>query len=135
MQENQTGQETKLFEITDTNVKQSVHVIKCSDITVIVKGKVGEILLDQCKKVTLQFDAALGSCNIVNSTKCHVHMVDGTPCVQIDRSNGTEVYLSKDSEANTNILTSGSTETSVYSAPLEAHGDGVRGSSGNLLCG
>lgn len=68
----------------------------------------------------------MGSCTVINSSKMSVHVLQSTPCVQINNSNGIDVYLSKDSESTTEVLTSGTMEISIHGPPNEANGDTVR---------
>jgi len=49
--EYQTGKHD--LRITDTNMKHSIYIYKCTNSTIIVEGKVNSIVLDQCTKVGL----------------------------------------------------------------------------------
>eukprot|EP00160_Parvularia_atlantis_P017354 Unigene5934_Nuclearia_a/m.18159 Unigene5934_Nuclearia_a/g.18159 ORF Unigene5934_Nuclearia_a/g.18159 Unigene5934_Nuclearia_a/m.18159 type:complete len:173 (-) Unigene5934_Nuclearia_a:139-657(-) len=104
--------------VDDTNVKQSVHIHGCDNCTVHVKGKVNEILIDRCNKVSLLFEGVIGSCDIVNSTKTRVQVVGEVPSVQVDRSHGVTVYLPRDSLA-VNVFTVLSTEVNLVTSETD----------------
>jgi len=102
----------KDIQIKDTNAKQSVYIFKCVDSTVVVKGKVNNIVIDGCKKTALCFDDAISSVDIVNSQSIQVQVTGKVPTVSIDKTDGCQVYLSADS-LNADIVTAKSSEMNI----------------------
>jgi adenylyl cyclase-associated protein len=106
-QENQ-----RALEISDTNPKQSVYVFRCTGCTLVVKGKCNSIILDNCKKFALVFDDVIAACEIINSQRVQVQVNGKCPTVSIDKTDGCQVFLSKDSMA-CEIVTAKSSEMNI----------------------
>jgi len=79
---------------------------------------------DQCDKVSLLFEGVIGSCDIVNSKKTKVQVTGEAPAIQVDRSHGLTIYLSRESSA-INIFTVLSTEVNVVTESEEIEGPQV----------
>lgn len=98
--------------ITDGNSKQTVYVFRCVKSTIKVTGKVNSICLDNCKKVALVFDNVISSIEVVNSQSIQVQMLGKCPTVSIDKTDGCQVFLSKDS-LSAEIVSAKSSEMNV----------------------
>ncbi|XP_076083669.1 adenylyl cyclase-associated protein 1-like isoform X1 [Mytilus galloprovincialis] len=98
--------------IDNTELKQTVYAFKCTDSTIIVKGKVNSIILDSCKKVGIAFDDVLASLEFVNCQSVKGQVQGTMPTVSIDKTDGCMIYLSKDS-LNCEIITSKSSEMNI----------------------
>ncbi|XP_067935695.1 adenylyl cyclase-associated protein 1-like isoform X2 [Watersipora subatra] len=98
--------------IEDTNNRQTVYIYKCTGSTIQVKGKVNSIILDSCKKTSVLFEDAISMVEFVNcqSVKCQV--LNKVPTVSIDKTDGCQVFLSKDS-LDTNFISAKSSEMNV----------------------
>lgn len=68
--------------------------------------------MDNCKKVALVFDNAVSGVDIVNcqSVKCQV--MGSLPNCQVDKTDGFNMYLSKESE-NCQFITAKSSEMNI----------------------
>lgn len=82
--------------ITDTNVKQSVYVFRCTKSTIKVTGKVNSIILDNCKRVALCFDDVISSVEVINCSSMQVQVLGKCQTVSIDKTDGCQVFLNKD---------------------------------------
>ncbi|CAH2222179.1 adenylyl cyclase-associated 1 isoform X2 [Pelobates cultripes] len=85
------------LEITDTELKQVVYIYKCVNSTIQVKGKINSITVDNCKKLGLVFEDAVGIVEIINSKDVKLQVLGKVPTVSINKTDGCHVYLSKDS--------------------------------------
>ncbi|KAM9321564.1 adenylyl cyclase-associated protein 1 [Gastrophryne carolinensis] len=83
--------------IKDTELKQVVYVYKCTNSTIQIKGKINSITLDNCKKLGLVFEDAVGIVEIINSRDVKVQVLGKVPTISINKTDGCHVYLSKDS--------------------------------------
>ena len=98
--------------ISDTNSKQAVYVFRCVRSTIKVSGKVNSIILDNCKRVALVFDDVISSVEIINSQGAQVQVMGKCPTVSIDKTDGCQVFLSKES-TTADIITAKSSEMNI----------------------
>lgn len=81
----------------DGNMKQTVYVFKCEDSTITVNGKVNSIILDSCKKCALVFNDSVAGLEIINSQRIQSQVTGKCPIINVDKTDGFQMYLSKDS--------------------------------------
>ena len=98
------------IEIAD--MKQTVYIFKCENSVVQIKGKVNSITIDGCKKTSVAFDSLLGQIEIINSQSIEVQTLGTMPTVSIQKTDGCQVYLSKES-LQAEIVTSKSSEMNI----------------------
>ncbi|XP_052763812.1 adenylyl cyclase-associated protein 1-like [Mya arenaria] len=108
--EYQIGNKTMV--IDDSNNKQTVYMYKCQDSTLQIKGKINSIVVDSCKKVAVVFDGVVSSIEFVNSQSVQAQALGQCPTVSIDKTDGCQVYLSKES-LNAEIVTAKSSEMNI----------------------
>uniref|UniRef100_A0A7E4ZX44 Adenylyl cyclase-associated protein n=1 Tax=Panagrellus redivivus TaxID=6233 RepID=A0A7E4ZX44_PANRE len=115
------GNKNIVVEIAD--IKQTVYIFRCEDSVIQIKGKVNSITLDGCKKVGVTFDALLGQVEVINSQSVQVQTLSSLPTISIQKTDGCQVYLSKDS-LDAEIVTSKSSEMNIL-LPIGEDGDFV----------
>ena len=93
-------------------MKQTIYVYKCSNSTLVVQGKVNSIILDQCTKVGLQFSSVVSLVEFINCRGMKAQVIDHVPTIQIEKTDGCHIYLSKTS-LNTEFITSKSSEMTI----------------------
>jgi adenylyl cyclase-associated protein len=93
-------------------MKQTIYVYKCSNCTLTVQGKVNSIVLDQCTKVGIQFTSVISLVEFINCRGMKAQVMDYVPTIQIEKTDGCHVYLSKTS-LETEFITSKSSEMTV----------------------
>jgi adenylyl cyclase-associated protein len=93
-------------------MKHTIYVYKCSNSTLTVQGKVNSIILDQCTKVGIQFTSVVSLVEFINCRGMKVQVLDHVPTIQIEKTDGCHVYLSKTS-LDTEFITSKSSEMTV----------------------
>eukprot|EP00117_Sycon_ciliatum_P023601 scpid59272/ scgid20021/ Adenylyl cyclase-associated protein 2 len=98
--------------IDDTATKQIVYIYKCTNSTIQVKGKVNNITLDSCKKTAVVFEDVIASLDIINCQSVQAQVTGITPIVNIDKTDGCQVYLSEQCK-NAPIITAKSSEMNV----------------------
>ncbi|OCT57064.1 hypothetical protein XELAEV_18004066mg [Xenopus laevis] len=100
------------LEISDTELKQVVYIYKCVNSTLQVKGKINSITVDNCKKLGLVFEDAVGIVEIINSKDVKVQVMGKVPTISINKTDGCHVYLSQDSLA-CEIISATSSEMNI----------------------
>uniref|UniRef100_A0A8C5PLQ3 Adenylyl cyclase-associated protein n=1 Tax=Leptobrachium leishanense TaxID=445787 RepID=A0A8C5PLQ3_9ANUR len=85
------------LEIADTELKQVVYIYKCVNSTLQVKGKINSITVDNCKKLGLVFEDAVGIVEVINSRDVKLQVLGKVPTISINKTDGCHVYLSKGS--------------------------------------
>ncbi|XP_053718651.1 adenylyl cyclase-associated protein 2 [Synchiropus splendidus] len=98
--------------IEETELKQVVYVFRCSDSTLQVKGKVNSIIVDDCKKLALVFENVVGIVEIINSQSIQIQVMGTVPTISINKTEGCQVYLSKDS-LSCDIVSAKSSEMNI----------------------
>uniref|UniRef100_A0A3B5AEP9 Cyclase associated actin cytoskeleton regulatory protein 2 n=1 Tax=Stegastes partitus TaxID=144197 RepID=A0A3B5AEP9_9TELE len=98
--------------IDDTELKQVVYVFSCNNSTVQVKGKMNSIIIDNCKKLGLVFENVVGIVEIINSKAIQLQVLGTVPTISINKTEGCQVYLSKDS-LNCDIVSAKSSEMNI----------------------
>lgn len=104
--------QTGPVEIEIKDIKETVYIYGCMGATIDVKGKCKSIVVDGCKKVTVLFDVAMASCEIVNCTRTYITCRDTVSAVAIDKTDGIVVTLPATS-LHTEIVASKSSEMNV----------------------
>ncbi|KAG7270211.1 hypothetical protein CRUP_035943 [Coryphaenoides rupestris] len=98
--------------IEDTELKQVVYIFACNNSTVQVKGKINSIIVDNCKKLGLVFENAVGIVEIINSKSVQLQVLGTVPTISINKTEGCQVYLSKDS-IHCDIVSAKSSEMNI----------------------
>merc|ERR1711983_562377 len=104
------GNPNLVVEGTETN--QSIYVFRCENSTLKVEGKVNNIVVDGCKKMAVVFDNVVSSCEFINCQSVQMQVLGKVPTISIDKTDGCQMFLSKDS-LNTEIITAKSSEMNV----------------------
>ncbi|CAF1047788.1 unnamed protein product [Rotaria sordida] len=100
------------LKITETNMRHTIYIYKCSNSTIIIQGKVNSIVLDQCTKVGIQFTSVVSLIEFINCRQVKAQVLENVPTIQIEKTDGCHIYLSK-SSLNTEFITSKSSEMTI----------------------
>ncbi|XP_026202369.1 adenylyl cyclase-associated protein 2 [Anabas testudineus] len=98
--------------IEETELKQVVYVFSCNNSTLQIKGKINSIIVDNCKKLGLVFENVVGIVEIINSKAIQLQVLGAVPTISINKTEGCQVYLSKDS-LNCDIVSAKSSEMNI----------------------
>nr|CAG4644081.1 EOG090X08PR [Lepidurus arcticus] len=98
--------------IDQTEMNQVVYMYKCEGSTVQVKGKVNSIVMDSCKKASVVFDNVVSSMEFINCQSVQMQVLGLVPTINIDKTDGCQMYLSKES-LQTVIVSAKSSEMNV----------------------
>lgn len=100
------------IQVTDTEMKQTVYIYNCHNCTINVKGKINAITMDTCKRTALAFEECISSMDFINCQSVKAQVTGKVPIMNIDKTDGCMVYLSKTS-LSTQIVTAKSSEMNV----------------------
>ncbi|KAJ3105212.1 F-actin-capping protein subunit alpha [Phlyctochytrium planicorne] len=107
--------------VDNTELRHVVYIYNCTNSTVSIKGKVNAVTLDNCKKTGLLIESVVSTVDIINCKSSQVQVTGRAPTVVIDKTDGLQLYLSKDSvDNNVEVLTAKSSEVNVL---LEGAGE------------
>lgn len=111
----------KSIVIEETETKQTVYVFKCVNSTIVIKGKVNGVVLDSCKKTAVVVESVISGVEAINDQSCQLQILGKCPTLTIEKTDGMQVYLSKDS-LDVEILTAKSSEMNI-SVPGKTEND------------
>ncbi|XP_008329952.1 adenylyl cyclase-associated protein 2 [Cynoglossus semilaevis] len=98
--------------IEETELKQVVYVFNCNNCTLQIKGKINSIIIDNCKKLGLVFENVVGIVEVINCKSVQLQVVGTVPTMSINKTEGCQVYLSKES-LNCDIVSAKSSEMNI----------------------
>ncbi|CAG7730334.1 unnamed protein product [Allacma fusca] len=93
--EHQIGQ--KELKIENVEMNQVVYMFGCKNSTIQIKGKLNSIVVDSCIKTAVVFDSLVASVEFVNCRDCQTQVMGTVPTITIDKVDGLQMFLSKDS--------------------------------------
>lgn len=102
----------KNIEIKETENNHSIYIYRCEASNIIVKGKVNNIIMDSCKKTAVVFDTVVSGFEFINCQSVQMQVLGSVASISIDKTDGCQVYLSKDS-LNAEIISAKSSEMNV----------------------
>ncbi|KAF2882039.1 hypothetical protein ILUMI_24139 [Ignelater luminosus] len=108
--EYQKGNHNLLVENAEMN--NVVYLFKCTDSTVVVKGKINSITLDSCKKTSLVFDSVVAAIEFINCQSVQMQVFGKVPTISVDKTDGCQMYLSPES-MDVEVISSKSSEMNV----------------------
>ncbi|OMJ23600.1 Adenylyl cyclase-associated protein [Smittium culicis] len=108
--ENFVNEEISL-EITD--ITQTVYIYNCTGCTISISNKLNNLSIDKCSKSGIIFDAVVSSCDLINSQSIKLQPNLAIPLINIDKSNGVQLFLNDSNKDSIEILTAKSSEINV----------------------
>jgi len=100
------------IEISETELKQTIYIYKCTKSVIRIKGKVNGVSLDGCTRTSVVFEDALALCEMVNCNSVEIQCTGKVPSIAIDKCSGVQFFLSKDG-LHTEIVTSKSDQMNI----------------------
>ncbi len=81
----------------EASINQSILISKCSNTTVIVRGKGNAVTLENTDRLSLVVETLVSSVDVVKSKNFALQVLGTIPTVMLDQVDGAQVYLSKES--------------------------------------
>ncbi|KAJ2892574.1 adenylate cyclase-associated protein [Zalerion maritima] len=94
--ENFDKDQTAPIEI-EAEQRHSILISKCSNCTVIVKGKANSITIENTQRFNLIVETLISSVDIVKSSNFALQVTGSLPTVMMDQIDGAQIYFSKES--------------------------------------
>jgi adenylyl cyclase-associated protein len=98
--------------VIDGNMKQTVYIYKSINSKIVVNGKVNSITIDGCKKCALIFENSVAALEVIGSQSIQAQVTGKVPIVNVDKTDGFQLYLSKDS-IDADIVTAKVSEVNI----------------------
>jgi adenylyl cyclase-associated protein len=104
--------------IDQTEPKHVLYIYNCERKTIQIKGKINNITLDKCKRVSIVFETAIAAVECVNCTSLEIQCVNTCPTYTVDSTSGFLLYigaegkkfeLTQSKSAEINIMMPGAT--------------------------
>lgn len=87
----------------EASISHSVLISRCSKTTIIIKGKANAISIDNSPRLSLVIDSLVSSVDVIKSTNFALQVLGTLPTILMDSVDGAQIYLSKDS-LNTEVF-------------------------------
>lgn len=102
-QENYDG-ETEPVEI-EASISHSILISRCNKTTIMIKGKANAISIDNSPRLSLVIDSLVSSIDVIKSSNFALQVLGTLPTLLLDSVDGAQVYLGKES-LNTEVFSS-----------------------------
>lgn len=99
-------------------MKQGAYIYGCTNSTIQIKGKIGAVTIDSCKKTAIVLEHVLSALEVVNCKAVQLQILGKAPTAVIDKTDGLQVYLSKEC-VDIEVFTAKSSEVNVSIPPLK----------------
>lgn len=89
----------------EATISHSILISRCSKITIIVKGKANAISIDNSPRLSLVVESLVSSIDVIKSSNFALQVLGTLPTLLMDSVDGAQVYLGKES-MNTEVFSS-----------------------------
>lgn len=97
-----------------TYMKQTVNLLDCHHHTFqLTPKKMNSLMIFSCTNLNIIVSSLISSIELCDCTKIKIQVLGVVPSITIDKSNGVDIYLSKQSKHQTEFATSKSGELNV----------------------
>jgi adenylyl cyclase-associated protein len=102
-QENYDG-ETQPIKI-EASISQSILISRCNKTTIMVKGKANAISIDNSPRLSLVIESLVSSVDVIKSSNFALQVLGTLPTILLDSVDGAQIYLGTES-MNTEVFAS-----------------------------
>lgn len=81
----------------EASISHSILISKCTNTTVIIKGKANAVTIENTNRLSLVLDSLVSSVDAVKSQNFALQVLGSVPTVLMDQIDGAQVYFSKES--------------------------------------
>lgn len=93
-------------------MSHSVLISRCSQTTIVIKGKANAITIENTQRLSLVIDSLVSTVDAVKSSNLALQVLGTLPTIMLDQLDGAQIYLSKAS-SSTRVFTSKSSSVNV----------------------
>lgn len=83
----------------EASMAHSILISRCSNATVIVRGKANAVTVENTQRLSLVVDSLVSTVDVVKSSNFALQVLGSLPTILLDQVDGAQVYLSKESTA------------------------------------
>ncbi|KFY71704.1 hypothetical protein V499_08106 [Pseudogymnoascus sp. VKM F-103] len=112
--------------VIDASISQSILISRCSKTTIKINGKANAISIDNTARLSLVIDSLVSSVDVVKSSNFALQVMDTLPTILLDQVDGAQMYLSKDS-MKTEVFSSKSSSVNLNIIEGEENDEGEGG--------
>ncbi|KAI3632860.1 hypothetical protein MIR68_008935 [Amoeboaphelidium protococcarum] len=102
--------------IENAEMRQGAYIFGCNNCTIQIKGKIGAVTVDSCKKTAVVVENVVSSFDVVNCKSLQAQILGRAPTAVIDKTDGLNLFLSKEC-LDIEIFTAKSSELNVSIPP------------------
>jgi len=113
------------IDLSEVQLKESIYIMKCKNISVNIPGKCKSIQVDNCMKVNVTFKNVVSIFECFNSARVTIECTEAVPSIALDKSNGIIISLSSSAVKNPPYLVT----SSISECNLQIPGKPVPGSN------
>lgn len=82
----------------EASMAHSILISRCSNTTIIVKGKANAVTIENTQRLSLVVDSLVSTVDVVKSSNFALQVLGSLPTVLLDQLDGAQVYLGKESQ-------------------------------------
>ncbi|RYP41628.1 hypothetical protein DL769_011549 [Monosporascus sp. CRB-8-3] len=83
----------------EASMAHSILISRCSNATVIVRGKANAVTVENTQRLSLVVDSLVSTVDVVKSSNFALQVMGSLPTILLDQVDGAQVYLSRESTA------------------------------------
>lgn len=110
--------------ITGTALSHTVHVFNCRNCVLRVSGKINALSMVNCSRTAVVLDSVVSSASVTSSPGFELQVTGSCPTVQVDTTDGGNVFLSKQCMDSVEVVTAKTSALNI-SIPTGEDGDFV----------
>jgi hypothetical protein len=111
--EHYENDKTLELSVEDSGMKKAVMIDNCLNCVIQIKGKVKSIVLSGCKGTSLVCSDVVSGVEFINCSKMQVQSTGMVPSVSIDKTDGIQVYVTREALAEMMFSTSKSADMNI----------------------
>jgi len=96
----------------EAEMSHSVLISRCSQVTIVIKGKANAITIENTQRLSLVIDSLVSTVDAVKSSNFALQVMGTLPTILLDQLDGAQIYLSKES-STTRIFSSKSSSINI----------------------
>lgn len=82
----------------DAEIQHSILISRCAKTTIIINGKANAISIDNCSRLALVVDSLVSSVDVIKAQNLEVQVTGVLPTILMDQVDGASIYLSDESK-------------------------------------
>ncbi|GAB7358942.1 hypothetical protein MBLNU230_g5018t1 [Neophaeotheca triangularis] len=106
----------------EVEISQSILITRCTNTTIILKGKANAISIDNSPRTQILLDTLVSSVDVIKCPGFALQVTGSLPTVMLDQVDGAQIFLPA-GDVGTEVLSSKSSSVNVVLPPREGAGE------------